>query len=76
MEITEILSALDNDEKYGVVLRAKGFVEAVDGEWIYFDYVPEEPNIRTGAPAVIGKFCVIGAKINEAKLEALFKIKE
>ena len=75
-EITEILSAFDNDEKYGVILRAKGYVEATDGKWIYFDYIPEEPNVRTGAPAAIGKFCVIGAKIAESELEALFKIKE
>ena len=75
-EITEILSAFDTDEKYGVILRAKGYVEATDGEWIYFDYIPEEPNVRTGAPAAIGKLCVIGAKIAESELEALFKIKE
>ena len=75
-EITDILSALDNAKKYGLILRAKGYVEATDGSWIYFDYIPEEPNVRVGSPAAIGKFCVIGANISEKALEALFKIKE
>ena len=75
-EINFILSKFDTEEKYGVILRAKGFVEAFDGSWIYFDYVPEEPDVRQGAPAPIGKICVIGADINQDALEALFKVKE
>ncbi|MBQ8848903.1 MAG: cobalamin biosynthesis protein CobW [Clostridia bacterium] len=75
-KINTILSALGDSEKYGMILRAKGFVEGFDGEWIYFDYIPEEPNVRTGAPAAIGKFCVIGAHINEAALAELFGAKE
>ena len=74
-EINNILAALDG-EGYGVILRAKGFVEATDGTWIYFDYIPDEPNVRSGAPAAIGKFCVIGADIKESALQELFKIKE
>lgn len=75
-EITEILSAFDKEEKYGTILRAKGYVEGDNGSWIYFDYVPEEPNVREGSPAAIGKICVIGAEICESSLEALFGIKE
>ena len=71
-ELREKLAALDNEEKYGTVLRAKGIVNAVDGEWIYFDYVPGEIDIRRGAPAVTGRFCVIGAKIKEDALKELF----
>ena len=75
-QINSILSEFDNNEIYGVILRAKGYVEGVNGEWIYFDYIPEEPNVRTGAPAAIGRFCVIGANINESALKELFLIKE
>jgi len=69
-EIENILTALDSGE-YGSILRAKGMV-ASDEEWIYFDYVPEEHNIRGGSACYTGKICVIGAKINEAKLAELF----
>ena len=75
-EIMAILSKFDTEEKYGVILRAKGFVEAFDGSWIYFDYVPEESDVRQGAPAPIGRICVIGADINNDALSALFKVKE
>lgn len=67
-----ILKALENEEKYGMILRAKGIVESPDGEWIHFDYVPGEPDIRIGSPAPIGKFCVIGSKISEHELSELF----
>lgn len=72
-EIEHILAQLDKEEVYGVVLRAKGMVPAEDGGWIYFDYVPEESNVRDGKPDVTGKFCVIGSKLNEDKLAELFK---
>ena len=75
-EITEILSSFDREEKYGLILRAKGYIEGENGSWIYFDYVPEEPNVREGTPAAIGKICVIGSDICEQSLESLFKIKE
>ena len=70
--VREILSKLGDEEKYGVVLRAKGIVDACDGEWIYFDYVPGEIDVRRGGPAVTGRFCVIGSKMNEDALKELF----
>lgn len=73
-EISAILDALCDEEKYGIVLRAKGFVDGKDGQWIYFDYVPEEKNIRGGEAAVTGRFCVIGSKLNEKALKELFNI--
>jgi len=71
-EIENILNALNNEEKYGMVIRAKGFVPS-ENTWIYFDYTPGEPDVREGAPAAAGRFCVIGSKINEEELKALFK---
>ena len=71
-ELRSKLSELEDEGKYGTVLRAKGIVNAVDGEWIYFDYVPGEIDVRRGAPAVTGRFCVIGAKIKEDALKELF----
>ena len=71
-EIAHILAELDKEEEYGLVLRAKGMVAGADGGWIYFDYVPEESNVRDGKPGVTGKFCVIGSKLKEEKLAALF----
>ena len=73
-ELRDKLEALSDEEKYGTVLRAKGIVNANDGDWIYFDYVPGEMDIRRGAPAVTGRFCVIGAKIREDALKELFNI--
>ena len=73
-ELREKLSRLEDEEKYGAVLRAKGIVNASDGDWIYFDYVPGEMDIRRGAPAVTGRFCVIGAKIKEDALKELFSV--
>ena len=75
-EIAGILKELENEEKYGFVLRSKGMVQAQDGTWIHFDYVPEESEIRTGAADVTGKICVIGAKLDEEALEKLFKRKK
>lgn len=68
-----ILSALENEAKYGVILRAKGIVDAEDGDWLYFDYVPGEVDIRRGGAAVTGRFCVIGSKLNEQALKELFE---
>ena len=73
-EITEILEEIENVGKYGLVLRAKGMVPAADGTFIYFDYVPEETNVREGQPDVTGKICVIGSKISEDNLKELFGI--
>ena len=69
--IESILKALDSGE-YGVILRAKGMVPAEDGTWIYYDYVPEETNVRSGKPQVTGKICVIGSELKEDKLKELF----
>lgn len=71
-EIAHILEELDKEE-YGQVLRAKGMVENADGGWIYFDYVPQESNVRDGKPGVTGKFCVIGSDLKEDKLAELFR---
>ena len=71
-QLTEILKALGNEEVYGQILRAKGMVPSPDGEWIYFDMVPGEEEIRSGAPDYTGRICVIGAKLREEKLKELF----
>lgn len=71
-EIAQILASLDKEEEYGLVLRAKGMVAGAEGGWIYFDYVPEESNVRDGKPGVTGKFCVIGSHLKEENLAALF----
>lgn len=73
-QIEEILEDLDDSNKYGMILRAKGMVPNVDGGWIYFDYVPGEYNVRDGKADVTGKFCVIGSKINEEALTGLFNV--
>ena len=73
-ELREILSKLEDEGRFGVILRAKGFVDASDGEWIYFDYVPGETDVRRGSAAVTGRFCVIGSHIDEKALKELFKI--
>lgn len=71
-EIERILTALDSGE-YGAILRAKGMVPAEDGTWIYYDYVPEEHDVRSGKPEVTGKICVIGSELKEDKLKELFR---
>jgi len=58
--------------RYGMILRAKGIVPATDGDWIQFDYVPGEKEVRRGAADVIGKLCVIGTGLDKEGLEALF----
>ena len=73
-ELRGKLQALSDEEKYGTILRAKGIVNASDGDWLYFDYVPEEIDIRRGSAAVTGRFCVIGAHIREDALKELFEI--
>ena len=74
-EVSAILKTLEEDGSYGNVLRAKGMVAGADGEWIYVDMVPEEHEVRTGAPEYTGRICVIGAELNEDKLAELFKVK-
>jgi len=71
-QINEILTKLDDNETYGIILRSKGMVYDKDGGFIYFDYVPEERNVRSGSPEVTGKVVVIGSKLNEEKIKELF----
>ena len=69
--LSDVESELDSG-KYGTILRAKGILPAVDGTWIHFDYVPEECNVRTGSADITGKLCVIGSKLDEKGIAALF----
>ena len=72
-EIESCLKALEDAEKYGMVLRCKGYVaNAEGGKWIHFDYVPGEPDIREGGAMVTGRICVIGSKLNEQAVAELF----
>ena len=72
--ISACLDALSDEVKYGVVIRSKGIVPSSDGKWIHFDYVPGEKDVRYGTAEVIGRLCVIGSKLNEDALEALFGV--
>ena len=72
--LEKMLEALSASEDYGIILRAKGMLPAEDGTWIYFDMVPEETEIREGAPEYTGRLCVIGSKLDEHALEELFGI--
>ena len=71
-EVTGALAGLDEGEKYGIVLRAKGIVPCTDGSWIHFDYVPGEQNIRRGPAGITGRLCVIGSELKEHDLDHLF----
>ena len=73
-QLRDILGQLSDAVQYGIVLRAKGILDASDGEWLYFDYVPGEMEIRRGAAGVTGRFCVIGSHIKESALKELFNI--
>jgi hypothetical protein len=72
-EIEGMLSKLEDEETYGIVLRTKGVVPTTDGAWIEFDYVPGEAEVRNASADVTGKFCVIGSKLKEENLEKLFR---
>ena len=72
-EIRQILSKLDDEETYGIILRSKGMVPDNEGRWIHFDYVPEETEIRYGAADVTGKICVIGSGLREDAIADLFR---
>ncbi len=73
-EIGSILKSLETEEIYGTILRAKGMVAGADAEWIYFDMVPEEQEVRTGTAEYTGRLCVIGSKLNEEKIAELFGV--
>ena len=72
-ELSDILTALDG-EKYGIVLRAKGIIPCSEGGWLHFDYTPGEQNSRKGGADFTGRRCVIGSKLDEHGLKALFNV--
>ena len=65
-------NALGEEAKYGLVIRAKGYVPAPDGSWVHFDYTPGEKDVRTGPANIAGRVCVIGANLNESAAKELF----
>ena len=73
-QMENILDTLSESEEYGVILRSKGMVEGADGQWIYFDMVPGEDDVRNGEPDYTGRICVIGSKLQEQKLAELFGV--
>lgn len=75
-ELKKILETLSDSQEYGAVLRAKGMLPGTDGTWIYFDMVPGEYELRDGAADYTGRLCVIGSKLQEEKLAALFGLEK
>lgn len=73
-DLEAILKSLSESDAYGIILRAKGMVPDTDGGWLYFDMVPEEYEVRTGAPEITGRICVIGSKLDEQAIQALFHL--
>ena len=73
-QIEDALKALDDTEKYGMILRSKGIVAGEDGSWIHFDFVPEEVEVRTGTSDVTGKIVVIGSGVKKDAVKELFGI--
>jgi hypothetical protein len=71
-ELEAILDSLEDEARFGPVLRAKGIVPDPEGGWLEFDYVPGEKQLRTGSPEVTGRICVIGAGLKEDALSAAF----
>ena len=71
-QIESILDTFTEDDSYGMILRAKGIVEGADGEWIHFDYVPGETDVRHGTAGVIGRLCVIGSGIDNDRIKEIF----
>ena len=73
-QIENALQALQDEEKCGQILRAKGIVEGTDGQWIHFDYIPGEPEVRRGDAETTGMICVIGVDIKEDTVRGLFNL--
>ena len=71
-QLKAALDELCDEQKYGIILRAKGIVASDDGKWIHFDYIPGEPDVRFGGASVIGRLCVIGSKMNKDAIISLF----
>ena len=74
-EVQEVLERMANSQAFGMVLRAKGMIQATDGTWIYFDLVPGEYEIRKGEPEVTGRLCVIGTELKTEEIERAFRLK-
>ena len=73
-ELDDILNTLANTEEYGTILRAKGIVQSLDGQWLYYDLVPQEYEIRKGSADYTGRICVIGSNLDKQNLQKLFTI--
>ena len=73
-EIESILERFSEDDDFGMILRAKGIVAGEGEEWIHFDYVPGEPDVRLGSAGVIGRLCIIGTGIDKDEIRALFGV--
>lgn len=73
-EIRDALDQLEDEKRFGAILRAKGILPLTNGRWIHFDYVPGESDVRCGSADYTGRLCVIGTKINEEALKELFGI--
>ena len=71
-QLDAILTALGDEEKYGFVVRAKGYVASPDGAWLHFDYTPGEKDVREGPANIAGRVCVIGASLREEAAKELF----
>ena len=71
-EISDILDMLCDEERFGIVLRAKGIIDSNEDSWIHFDYTPGEADVRHGSAGIIGRICVIGSKLNEKEIEEVF----
>ena len=72
--LRSMLEELDDSGKYGAVLRAKGIVDAADGQWLHFDYVPGEYDVRRGAAGLTGRLCVIGSGLRTDAIKKLFGV--
>ncbi len=75
-QIEDILEEIEDEEKYGMIIRAKGILKALDGKWIHFDYVPGEGDIREGTSEVTGILCVIGTDLKEDAIKKLFGMED
>ena len=73
-EISNVLASFTDEERFGIVLRAKGIVACECGDWIHFDYTPGEADVRKGSAGIIGRICVIGSKLDEQAIIAAFGI--
>lgn len=73
-QIKKALDEIEDDSKYGMVIRAKGIVKGEDGRWLHFDYVPGEADIRDGSAEVTGMICVIGVDLKEKEIRELFSL--